>query len=135
MSDPVDWQRADLPGHRDLLDRITGLVNLRRCHPALQRNEVEFFGMAGGFHPTFDENQGPRVFAYCRTAGGLVGSAGQVAVVANCGPDNYPSFLLDWPWGGRPIIETGGVGQPLPLVTGNRVDLALRPFQVRVFAM
>lgn len=75
------------------------------------------------------------MFAYCRTRGGAVGSPGQVVVVANCGGDDYPSFLLDWPWGGRPIIESGGVGQPLPLLTGNRVDLALHPFQVRVFAL
>jgi hypothetical protein len=135
MSDPVDWQRADLPGHRELLTRVTELVGLRRRLPALQRNEVEFFGMAGGVHPAFDEDQGPRVFAYCRTGGGPAGSPGQVAVVANCGRDDYPSFLLDWPWGGRPITESGGVGQPLPLLTGTRVDLALHPFQVRVFAL
>lgn len=39
------------------------------------------------------------------------------------------------PWGGMPITESGGVSQPLPFGTGNRVELALHPFQVRVFAM
>ena len=134
MSDPVDWQRAAVPGHAELRARIRELVWLRRRHGALQRNEVEFFGLAGGFHPAFDENDGPRVFAYCRSAGQRLGSAGQVIVVANCGPQDYPSFLLEWPWGAMPITESGGIGQAAPAAAGAQTNLALRPFQVRVLS-
>jgi len=134
MSDPVDWQRAAVPGHAELRARIRELVWLRRRHGALQRNEVEFFGLPGGFHPAFDENDGPRVFAYCRSAGQRLGSAGQVIVVANCGPQDYPSFLLEWPWGAMPITESGGIGQAAPAAAGAQTNLALRPFQVRVLS-
>jgi 1,4-alpha-glucan branching enzyme len=134
MSDPVDWQRAALPGHTELRARVRELVRLRGRHRALQRNEVEFFGMAGGFHPAFDGNDGPRVFAYCRSAGQPLGSPGQVIVVANAGPDDFPGFTLAWPWGATPLVESGGVGQPLPAVNGTQADLALRPFQVRVLS-
>jgi len=34
-----------------------------KARPALQRDEVEFFY----FHPQFDDNDAPRVFAYCRS--------------------------------------------------------------------
>jgi hypothetical protein len=57
-------------------------------------------------------------------------------------PDNnelvlyeLPMRWVDSPWGGRPIVESGGVSQPLPRLTGSRVDLALHPFQIRVFAL
>ena len=136
MSDPVDWQRASLPGHRELYQRVQQLVQLRRNHPALQRNEVGFFGFGpfGGFHPQFNDNDGPRVFAYCRTANQRLGSNGQVIVVANCGQNDFPSFWLDWPWGNLPLQEAGSTGgQPLPVIRGLRAELVLRPFQVRVF--
>jgi 1,4-alpha-glucan branching enzyme len=137
MSDPVDWERAQLPGHRELLVRVQDLVRLRRTHSALHRNEVEFFGFGPsmGFHPQFDVDTGPRVFAYCRTAGLTLGSNGQVIVIANCGQIDFPSFWIDWPWGGRPVNEVGKVGgQSLPAASGSRAVLALRPFQVRVFS-
>jgi len=134
MSDPVDWQRAALPGHAELRARVRQLIMLRCRHRALQRNEVDFFGMSGGFHPAFDGNDGPRVFAYCRSGGLPLGSPGQVMVVANCGPDDFPSFALAWPWGTTPMVESGGAGQPPPAVNGTLLDLALRPFQVRVLS-
>ena len=88
MSDPVDWARAALPGRRELQARIQDLVRLRTTHPALHRNEVEFFGLNAshnpGFHPGFDENESERLFACCRTGGQPLGAGGQVIVVANC---------------------------------------------------
>jgi hypothetical protein len=135
MSDPVDWQRAELPGHRELLARVRDLVQLRRSHPALHRNEVAFFGMTAGFHPAFDGNDGPWVFACCRTAGRPLGSPGQVVVVANCGAQGFPSFHLDWPWGGMPLTERGALGgQPVAVAPARRLDLALNAFQARVFS-
>ena len=56
----------------------------------LQRNEIKFFY----FHPTFDDNGGILVFAYCRTAGNPVGSPGQVVVVANMCSQTFPAFTF-----------------------------------------
>ena len=101
MSDSVDWARETFPGHRELLSRTRDLVDLRTKHPALHRNEIAFFGFSGGsepgFHPAFDGNDGERLFAYCRTAGQPLGSAGQVMAVCNCADRNYPEVWLDWP--------------------------------------
>jgi 1,4-alpha-glucan branching enzyme len=138
MSDPVDWSRAELAGRRELLARIQNLVRLRTTHGALQRNEVEFFGFNAaqnpGFHPSFDQNDGERLFAYCRSAGQPVGSAGQIIVVANCRYQDYPEVFVDWPWGFRPSLqERGGMNQAMPFIASGRARLALRPFQVRVF--
>jgi 1,4-alpha-glucan branching enzyme len=134
MSDPVDWQRTDEPGRRELLNRIRDLVWLRRQHTALQRNEVQFFGFVGGFHPDFDKNDGERLFAYCRAAGQPVGSSGQVIVIANCRRQDYPEVWIDWPWRFRMSLrERGGIGQAMPFVVGPDAKLHLAPFQVRVF--
>jgi 1,4-alpha-glucan branching enzyme len=141
MSDPVDWERSEFPGHARLLRRIRELVRTRTTHAALHRNEVVFFGFSGGtahqgFHPTFDENEGERLFAYCRTAGKPLGSDGQVIVVANCSRREYPNVDVDWPWGFRSSLnEPGGEDQNMPFVTGYRARLALRPYQVRVFTV
>lgn len=138
MSDPVDWRRASLPGHRELLARVRELILLRRHHPALQRNELEFFGMQGasgaGFHPQFNQSSGARVFACARTGGQPPGSPGQVLVIANCGGEGYERYALDWPWAGMALSEHGGLGQPPPAIAGQRAELALLPFQVRVFS-
>lgn len=40
MSDPVDWNRREILGHKTLSNRVRELVTLRTWHPALQRNEV-----------------------------------------------------------------------------------------------
>ena len=138
MSDPVDWSRAEQPGRRDLLVRIRDLVRLRTTHGALQRNEVQFFGFNGaqnaGFHPSFDQNDGERLFAYCRTGGQPLGWGGQVIVVANCRYQDYGEVWVDWPWGFRTSLrERGGINQEMPFFAGGRARLALRPFQVRVF--
>jgi 1,4-alpha-glucan branching enzyme len=137
MSDPVDWSREGDAGRRELLARVRDLVGLRTGHPALHRNEVEFFGFNGpsrGFHPTFDDDGGERLFAYCRTAGQPLGAGGQVIVVANARSQDYPEVWVDWPWGFRPSLrERGGISQGMPFVASGRARLGLRPFQVRVF--
>lgn len=132
QADPVDWERINLLGHKTLRDRVGQLIALRTEHPALQRNEVEFFY----FHPTIDDNNGMRVFAYCRTGGQLLGKSGQVVVVANTGPDNFANFNLPWFW---PIIgqlEEHGApqGGSSPQLAFGGLSLSLAPFQVRVFS-
>jgi 1,4-alpha-glucan branching enzyme len=137
MGDPVDFLRAQLPGHKELRASVKDLVNLRTSHPALQRNEVDLFY----FHPTFDDDGGERVFAYCRTGGSPRGDAHtrQVVVVANCGPRDYPNFDFDagqWPWQRPPSAESGEVGIPPQWIAQNQqLRLALKPFQIRVFTM
>jgi len=121
-----------------LQDRVHELITLRSTHPALQRNEADFFY----FHPTIDNNDGEKVFAYNRTNGLPVGSKNQVLVFANCGPQNYPIF--DFPnfplsWGdGDGLKEYGkpaGAISPQIAYHGSRVlSLSLAPFQVRVFS-
>lgn len=137
MSDPINWGRVKVPTHKELLDRIRPLIKLRLSEPCLQRNEVWFFGfgLRDGFHPTFDENDGERVFAYCRTSGNSVGVAGQVAVVSNVGPKSYPNeFLIDWPWdAGVAVNEIAGLGQEPLQVVGSQANIVLKPFQTRVF--
>jgi hypothetical protein len=138
MSDPVDWSRADTVGRRELVARVSDLIQMRTAHPALHRNEVVFFGFNAsqnpGFHPAFDENDGRRLFAYCRTEGTPLGSPGQVVVVGNCRQDDYPEVWVDWPWGFRPTLrERGSAGHAIPFVEGARARMQLRPFQVRVF--
>lgn len=140
MSDPIDWERSLQSGHRELLTRLRQLTQLRTCNAALQRNEVVFFGLSTdnpGFHPTFDENEGERVFAYCRTGGKDLGAPGQVIVVANCSNRSYPSFQIENCWYGfrNQLIEHGGIKQPMPSITGNSLNLELRRFQVRVFSV
>jgi 1,4-alpha-glucan branching enzyme len=130
MSDPVDWYRRDHDGHRETAAAVSDLIWLRNGHPALHRNEVEFFH----FHPSIDANEGRRVFAYCRTAGRPLGSGGQVAVIANTGGEDYPRYELPWPWGPA-WKERGrrrGAGALQALGNGFAA-LSLAPFEVRVF--
>jgi hypothetical protein len=70
MSDPVDWERRSYPYHKALWERVRDLIRLRTSTAALQRDEIEFFY----FHPTFDDDNGERVFAYCRTNGQPLGA-------------------------------------------------------------
>lgn len=138
MSDPVDYGRRDIFGHRDLQDRVRDLITLRTTHPALQRNELNFFY----FHPGIDDNDGDKVFGYCRTNDQPLGSRGQVIVLANCGPRDFPVF--DFPnfpssWGdGSGLREHGKpTGALTPQITfhGSRcLTVSLAPFQVRVFS-
>jgi 1,4-alpha-glucan branching enzyme len=131
QQDPVQWGRAALSGNAALLANVSQLVRLRTTHPALQRNEVEFFY----FHPQFDGNDGCRVFAYCRTGGIALGSRGQVIVIANMGPQKFTTYdFPNWPWGGAPLTEIGYLnGTPIYDATRNTLSLGIDAFQVRVF--
>jgi 1,4-alpha-glucan branching enzyme len=141
MSDPIDWYRRLEPGHSRVLQRVRELITLRTDPEAavLKRNELEFFGMNGvalGFQKDFDANWGGRVFAYCRSGGQALGSAGQIAVVANLGWQEYPRFKLAWPWPvTMKIDEKGGKNQPLPVVQAGEAEFELNRFQVRVFKL
>jgi len=133
QQDPVQWLRAQLPANNALRTNIAELIHLRVEHPALTRNEVSFFY----FHPQFDDNNAPRVFAYCRSAGLGPGNAGQVIVVANMGPTAYPSYdIPGWPWEGRAVVETG-YSSPRPIWNPMTKSLTLKldAFQARVFTV
>jgi pullulanase/glycogen debranching enzyme len=139
MSDPIDWYRRLEPGHSRVLKRVRELIALRTDPDAavLKRNELEFFGMNGiapGFQKDFDATWGGRVFAYCRTGGKTLGSAGQIAVVANSGWQDYPQLTISWPWPATmKIDEKGGKGQTIPVVQSGKAAFELSRFQVRVF--
>lgn len=132
MSDPVQWKRRDWPGHRALWDRVRELIRLRTAAAALQRNEVDCFY----FHPTIDQDDGTRVFAYCRIGGRALGSSEQV-VVANCGPHDFPAFDVPWAWTDTGRFQEVGAPQNSspPQFRADRhvATVALAPFQVRVF--
>lgn len=136
MTDPVDWTRRQIFGHQTVQDRVRDFANLRITHPALQRNEVEFFY----FHPAIDQNDGEKVFAYCRTGGQDLGKQNQVMVLANCGPQNFPVFdFPNFPWADGAALKEYGkpAGALSPQITnhnGRSLTLSLAPFQVRVFS-
>lgn len=132
QQDPVQWNRAAFSGNAALKSNVRKLIQLRTSHPALKRNEVEFFY----FHPRFDDNDAPRVFAYCRTGGQSLGNPGQVIVIANMGPADYPNYdIPGWRWANRPLIEVGDMTTGPVSYNGltGAMSLALRPFAVRVF--
>ncbi len=134
MSDPIDWRRADQPGHQMVRSLVQALIELRIQHSALHRNEVEFFYL----HPSLDENYGERVFAYCRTGGQALGSSQQVMVVVNASERYYPEFYLPWPWAGQVFVHE--IGPPLMGAAAEffshdqQAKVSLAPFQVRVFS-
>ena len=131
QQDPVQWVRAELPANKALRANVAELIQLRAEHPALARNEVSFFY----FHPQFDNNDAPRVFAYCRTAGLAAGNAGQVIVVANMGAAAYASYDIPaWPWQAMPLVEYG-YSYPSPVWNAMTKSLTLKldAFQARVF--
>ena len=131
QSDPVDFGRRNYLGHGDLLNRVSELVRLRTQHSALQRNEVDFFYA----HPTINDNDGVRVFAYCRTGGRPLGSREQVIVVANTGPNNFYGYNVPWMWMSNIVSEYGKPpGATIPQQSGSLLTVSLAPFQVRVFA-
>lgn len=88
-----------------------------------------------GTHPRLDEPGGERVFAYCRTAGLPLGSPGQVIVLANMGPQEFPEFVFPaWPWARVTERGAGPRGAPLRTAPGQpQMATSLAPFQVRVF--
>ncbi len=131
QEDPVQWGRAQFAANSQLKANVAKLIGLRTSHPALQRDEVQFFY----FHPQFDGNDAPRVFAYCRTAGKPLGSSGQVVVIANMGPQSYSVYNIPgWPWNGSALTEAG---YPAVLPAwdpgSGMLSLALGPFAARVF--
>ncbi|HEY0570692.1 MAG TPA: alpha-amylase family glycosyl hydrolase [Enterovirga sp.] len=133
MSDPVNWGRLGVPGHRALRDAVGDLIRLRTSHPALQRDEMDLFYS----HPEIDQDGGVRVFAYCRDAARPLGSPGQVVVVANAGPHDFASYDMPWPWAGTGALTTerGGPAAAGAFRTSDgHASLSLAPFQIRVFA-
>jgi len=87
------------------------------------------------FHPQFDDNDSPRVFAYCRTGGQPLGTAGQVIVIANMGPQSFPNYdIPGWRWGCSTLTEIGypNTGLAYNPMTGT-LSLSLNSFQARVF--
>ena len=132
QEDPVQWQRAAYSSNSLLMNNVGELVRLRTSHPALQRNEVEAFY----FHPQFDDNDAPRVFAYCRTGGQQTGNTGQIIVVANMGAADYPNYdIPGWPWGNQPLTEIGTMttGALAFNADSGSLSLALGSFGARVF--
>ncbi len=129
MSDVVNWTRRGRPRHNQLGQQFKALAQLRTSHPALLRNETEFFY----FHPSFDENEGERVFAYCRTGGLPLYSPGQVIVVANLSRRNYPSFNLPWHWSRMQEHAVSSQGAPAS-AQWQWANVPLLPGQVRVFS-
>jgi 1,4-alpha-glucan branching enzyme len=131
QQDPVQWNRASFLGNGALKANVAALIKLRTSHPALQRNEVEFFY----FHPQFDDNDTPRVFAYCRTAGRPTGVRGQVIVIANMGPQAFANYTVPgWRWSNTALVEIGYPNDaPVfnPMV--GSLSLSLEPFEARVF--
>ena len=112
QEDPVQWGRAKLAANAQLKANVAKLIALRTSNPALQRDEVECFY----FDPQFNDNDSPRVFAYCRTAGEPLGSSGQVIVLANMGPQSYSGYgIPGWLWKGLALTE---IGYPGPCPSG-----------------
>ena len=109
------------------------LVKLRTSHAALGRDEIDFFY----FHPSFDLNDGTEipVFAYARTAGNALGTAGQVVVVANMSSVSFADFeFADWAWGGMAMTEVAGISAaPVYSAATGSLAVSLEAFQVRVF--
>jgi 1,4-alpha-glucan branching enzyme len=131
QQDPVQWNRAKFRGNAALDANVAKLIQLRVSHPALQRNEVEFFY----FHPQFDDNVAPRVFAYCRTQGLPPGNSNQVVVIANMGPDSFPSYdIPGWRWGASQLTEIG-YPNAAPAYNGmtGALNLSLSPYSARIF--
>ena len=133
MTDPIEWHRRDYPGHGDLRERVSDLLDLRTGTEALQRNEVDLFYA----HPSFDEDDGDRAFAYCRTGGRPLGEEDQVVVVANFGAREFSEFEFPWPWTDPDRIEERGEalcgGAPEFSPDEERASVPLAPFQARVF--
>jgi len=131
QQDPVQWDRAQLSANAQLQASVAGLIRLRTSHPALQRDEVAFFY----FHPQFDGDDSPRVFAYCRTGARPLGATGQVIVIANMGPQAYPVYNIPgWPWNGSALQEIGYSGSTPAWNPGTgMLSLSLDAFSARVF--
>jgi hypothetical protein len=134
QEDPVQWERTQYAGNGSLMANVGDLIHLRTAHAALQRNEVEAFY----FHPQFDDNNGPRVFAYCRSGGQSLGSSGQVIVIANMGAAAYSDYVIPgWPWGTKALTEVGTITSGALSFDGGSgsLRLAIGAFAARVFSV
>lgn len=131
QQDPVQWNRAAFQGNAALKANVAKLIQLRTSHPALQRNEVEFFY----FHPQFDNNDSPRVFAHCRSAGQPPGVTGQVIVIANMRPQSFSNYdIPGWRWSSSVLTEIGYPNSaPFYNPMTGTLSLALNAFEARVF--
>lgn len=129
MSDVVNWERRGTPRHWQLEQQIGDLIELRKTHPALLRNETVFFY----FHPTFDNNNGERVFAFCRTAGKPLFSTGQIVVVGNLSLRNYDNFILPWHWNAMQEHAVSMHGR-MASFTSPQANIPFMPGQVRIFS-
>lgn len=131
QEDPVQWRRAAYGVNGQLRAAVAQLIHLRTSHAALQRDEIEFFY----FHPQFDGNGSPRVFAYCRTGGQPLGHPDQVIVVANMGAQSFTSYdIPDWPWSGAVLTEIGYPAAPPTFnAATDTLSLAVNGFTARVF--
>ncbi|MDP4267492.1 MAG: alpha-amylase family glycosyl hydrolase [Bacteroidota bacterium] len=131
MSDPVDWDRMKIKGHTKLFNYVSELINLRKNHPALKRDGIEFFH----FNQNIDNNDAERVFAYCRTNNTNLGSDNQVIVVANFKNAEYTEYQLHWPWDINRIREVakGIDSRDVRMLNINTISIPLKPFEVRVF--
>ena len=134
MSDPINWHRQSQVGRDKLKEQIKELITLRRSHSALKRNEITFFY----FHPQINENQGARVFAFCRTNNLSLGSKGQVIVVANCGNEGFPEFHLPWFWSDDTNTSEHALPKDTQPFSVNSqegfANIPLNAFQCRVFS-
>jgi 1,4-alpha-glucan branching enzyme len=134
MSDPVDWERLySSTNNHNLWHRVAELIAFRTSHPALIRNDTEFLH----FHPDFDNNDGAKVFVYCRTRGADLGCNNQVIVVANIGPQSYAQYNLPWYWQNLDAVNEIAPPEHCLSLQQNDADsvrLSLAPYQVRVFA-
>jgi hypothetical protein len=66
----------------------------------------------------------------------LVGSNDQIAVIANCGAQDFPAFDVPWAWDAKPFQEIAvpSSGSPASVLSGHgALRVSLAPFQVRVF--
>jgi 1,4-alpha-glucan branching enzyme len=131
QEDPVQWRRAAYNVNGQLKANVARLIRLRTSHPALARDEVEFFY----FHPQFDGDGSPRVFAYCRTGGQPLGHPGQVIVIANMGAQSFGTYDIPaWPWNGATLTEFGyPAAPPTWNAAAGTLSLSLAPFAARVF--
>jgi len=87
------------------------------------------------FHPQFDDNVAPRVFAYRPTQGLPLGNPNQAIVTANMGPDSFPSYdIAGWRWRASPLTEIGYPNEAAAYngMTGP-LNLSLNPYSARIF--
>jgi hypothetical protein len=130
MSDPPNFSRALQPARARLVSAVAETCRLRVRSAALQAAETELFY----FHPSFDDNDGVRVFAYARTAGRPLGSSDQVVVIANMGNEAFPEFVVPWTWNGADEVAPPAGGQALTRASvSSTAMLSLAPCQARLF--